>query len=77
MTDLERDILENIEKFIQEDKLSNEFLVSNLKLSVQYLNLMRISEYSDEISKSTQGIRKYETDKIINICGYQLIINNQ
>lgn len=75
MTKYEQDILNRIGNLIHEGKLSNDFLISNLKLSVEYLNLQRISEYAKENSKSTQGLRGNKN--IIEICGYQLIINNQ
>jgi len=66
MTKYEKDILNKIGQLVQDGKLSNDFLVSNLKLSVDFLNLQRISDYAKENGKSTQGLRG----------NYQLIINN-
>lgn len=74
MTDYEQKIYNRIGQLIQNGKLSNDFLVSNLKLSVDYLNLKRVSDYSKENDKSTQGLRGNKN--IIKICGYQLIIDN-
>ncbi len=74
MTDYEQKIYNRIGNLIHEGKLSTEFLVSNLKLSAEYLNLQRVSEYGKENDKSTQGLRGAKN--IIKICGYQLIYNN-
>jgi hypothetical protein len=74
MTKYEQDILNRIGSLIHEGKLSNDFLVSNLKLSVEYLNLQRISDYSKQNNISTQGLRGNKN--IIKICNYQLIIDN-
>ena len=41
MTEYEQNILNRIEELIHNHKLSNDFLVSNLKLSADYLNLQR------------------------------------
>ena len=77
MKDIEQEYLQKLEKKIIETGVSNEFLVSLLKLSEQYLNLKRISEHAKETSKSPQGIRKFQKDKIITVCNYQLIIYNE
>ena len=74
MTKYEQNIINKIGQLIQDGKLSNDFLVSNLKLSVDFLNLKRVSEYAKEEGKSTQGLRG--SKNIIKICGYQLIIDN-
>jgi hypothetical protein len=74
MTKYEQDILNRIGSLIHEGKVSNEFLVSNLKLSVEYLNLQRISDYAEQNNISTQGLRGNKN--IIKICNYQLIIDN-
>ena len=74
MTKYEKDILNKIGQLVQDGKLSNDFLVSNLKLSVDFLNLQRISDYAKENGKSTQGLRGNKN--IVKICNYQLIINN-
>jgi hypothetical protein len=74
MTKYEQDIINRIGELIHEGKVSNEFLVSNLKLSVEYLNLQRISDYSKQNNISTQGLRGNKN--IIKICNYQLIIDN-
>jgi len=76
MTEYEQNILDRISQLIHEGKLSNEFLVSNLKLSCDYLNLKRLSDYEKETGKSTQGLRKQHKDKIIKICDFQLFIDN-
>ena len=76
MTKYEQDILDRIEDLIRDKKLTNDFLVSNLQLSIDYLGLTRIEEYSKQIGKSNWGVRKYQSDKIIKVCNYQLIINN-
>lgn len=75
MNEYETKILNRIEQLIFEGKLSNEFLVSNLKLCSEYLNLQRISDASKNIGKTTQHLRK--SDQVIKIAGYQLFINNE
>lgn len=76
MNELEQLYLYRLENKIMSEGVSNEFLVSLLKLCEIYLQLTRVKKYSDEIKKTTQGIRKYQLDKIIKICNYQLVINN-
>ena len=77
MTKYEQNIINRIEELILEGKVSNDFLISNLKLSVSYLNLKRVSDYAKSEGKSTQGLRG--SKKIIKICDYQslLIMTNQ
>lgn len=74
MTEYENKVYNRIGQLIHDGKLSNDFLVSNLKLSAEYLNLQRISDYSKQNNISTQGLRGNKN--IIKICNYQLIINN-
>jgi len=76
MTEIEQEYLEKLEKRIYEKGISNDFLVSLLKLSENYLNLQRISHFAKENNKTTQGVRRFESNRIIKICKYQLIINN-
>lgn len=75
MTQKEQNIINRIEEIITKEGISNEFLVSLLKLSEQYLQLERVSETAKREDKTTQGIRKFRN--IVKICGYQLTINNQ
>jgi hypothetical protein len=77
MTDYENNILNKIEELINEGKLSNTFLVLNLKLSCDYLNLQRISDYSKDNNITTQGVLRNRKNKIIKICNYNLIYNNE
>jgi hypothetical protein len=76
MSELGQEYLQRLEKRVVEKGVSNEFLVSLLKLSETYLNLQRLSDYAKENNKTTQGLRRFKKDKIIKICDYQLIINN-
>ena len=75
MTQKEQNIINRIEEIITTDGVSNEFLVSLLKLSCEYLVLERVSETAKRENKTTQGIRKFRN--IVKICGYQLTINNE
>ena len=59
MTKYEKDILNKIGQLVQDGKLSNDFL-----------NLQRISDYAKENGKSTQGLRGNKN--IVKICNYQL-----
>ena len=72
MTGYEKNVKNRIGQLIHEGKLSNEFLVSCLKLCEDYLNLQRISDFAKENGVSTQGLRGNKN--IIKICNYQLII---
>lgn len=78
MTELEKMCLEKLEKRILEIGVSNEFLVSLLKLTELYLSLERINDFSKKYGITTQGIRKSNKHKknIIKICNYQVIIDN-
>jgi hypothetical protein len=74
MTDYENDILNKIAQLYIDGKVSDDFMVSNLKQSAEMLNLNRLSDVEKLTGKSTQGLRKYHKDKIVSICGYQLFI---
>lgn len=74
MTQKEQNIINRIEEIILTEGVSNEFLVSTLKLCAFYLQLERVSETAKKENKTTQGIRKFRN--IVKICGYQLTINN-
>ena len=77
MTDYEKDTLKKIESLIHEGKLTNDFLVANLQLSAEYLNLQRVETIAKETGKSNWWIRKSRAKDIIKICNHQLIINNE
>ena len=74
MTDKEIIIINRIEEIINVDGVSNDFLISMLKLCEQYLQLERVSKTAERENKTTQGIRKFRN--IVKICDYQLTINN-
>lgn len=74
MTPNEHNKITEIENFIFTNKITNEFLVSMLKLATDYLSLERVSDTAKRTGKTTQGIRKHR--EIIKICDYQLTINN-
>jgi hypothetical protein len=74
MTPKEHNIINRIEEIIHKEGVSNDFLVSILKLSELYLNLKRVSEMAEIKGQTTQWLRK--SDKVVTICGYQLIPNN-
>jgi hypothetical protein len=76
MTDYEKDTLSKIESLIHKGKLSNDFLIASLQLSVNYLNLQRVEIIAKETGKSNWWIRKSRKKDTIKICDYQLIINN-
>ena len=76
MTDYERKILTQIGTLYQEGKLTDEFMVSNMKQCEEYLNLKSISEYAKSIGKTSQGVRMYRKKNIIKICNFQMIIDN-
>ena len=76
MTKYEEDILNRIEELIHKGKLNNNFLVSNLKLSADYLNLQRIKDAAKENGITPQGFRKFHKSKIIKLCNYQFAYDN-
>ena len=76
MTDVEKSYLDRLENKIYSGDISNEFLVSLMKLSETYLGLIRIKDYAKEVGKTEQSIRRYHKNNIIKICNHQLIINN-
>lgn len=76
MNELEQLYLERLENKIMSEGVSNEFLVSLLKLSCSYLNLQRVSDYSKKNKITTQGLRKYHKSKIIKISNMQFVIDN-
>ena len=76
MNDYERKILTQIGTLYQEGKLTDEFMVSNLKQCEEYLNLKSISEYAKSIGKTPQGVRRYSNKNIIKICNFQMIKDN-
>lgn len=75
MTQKEQNIINRIEEIILTEGVSNDFLVSMLKLCEQYLQLERVSKTAERENKTTQGIRKFRT--IVKICDYQFTINNE
>ena len=77
LTEYEQNVLNRLCDLIKQGKLSNNFLVANLQQSVDYLGLTRINDYAKQIKKSNWGVRKFSKHKIIKICNYQLIINNE
>jgi hypothetical protein len=77
MTKYEQLILDRVIELIHKKKIGNDFLVANLQLSVDYLNLTRVSDYAKEIKTSNWGTRKQHKDKIVKVCGHQLIVNNE
>jgi hypothetical protein len=74
MTEGEQLMLNIIAEITHNHGVSNEFLVSLLKLCEDYLNLQRVSDFAKENGVSTQGLRGNKN--IIKICNYQLITDN-
>lgn len=77
MTEIEQQYIDRLERKIHTDGVTNDFLVSLLKLSETYLQLTRIKEYASQVNKSEQAIRRYDTNAIVKVCNYQLVINNE
>ena len=75
LTELEQKSLERFSELYYKGKLSNAYLVSILKLVViEFLQLKRVSKYSQQYKITTQGARKFRDT--IKICDYTLIIDN-
>ena len=77
MTEYEQSILNRIEQLIFEGKIGNDFLVANIQLCIDYLQLLSISDYAKEVNKSRQYIDKtIDRYKYMKILNTKYIINN-
>ena len=59
----------------ENDELTNESLVQLIELSVDYLNLMTISDYAKDYNMSYNGVKKHR--KIIIIANTKFVIDNE
>ena len=75
MTDYEKKALHRFDVAVMNNLIGNEAMVELIERSVIYLNLKRISDYAKEHGMSYQGVVKCR--KIIEICGYKHIIDNE
>ena len=64
MTEYEQNILNRIEQLYIEGMISNSFLVQNIKLSGDFLNLKTKSAYSASKGISYQGVKPTKTRMI-------------
>lgn len=74
MTDSEKAMLNNLEKRIVEIGVSNEFLIENIKLNIQYLGLKTIMQYKKLYHKTYRGVKNHR--KIVNLFGKNFVIDN-
>ena len=74
LSEKERLIKQRLEELFYSDEISNNGLVSIMKLCEELLALKRVSTYAKQNKISTQGARKFRNT--IKVCGYTLVIDN-
>lgn len=77
MTDFEQKVLDRIGELYTESKLSNDFLVKNIELSGNFLNLVTKSAYSRHFGISYQGVKPTKTRQIKDLFGVKFVIDNE
>ena len=73
MSETEQHKIENIEQFIFENNVSNEFYVSMLKLIEQYSGIKKVSQYAKDNYITPQGARKFR--EVIKFCDISFIFD--
>lgn len=76
MTEFEQNILNRIENLIIEGKLSNEFLVKNIKLNGEYLGLKTKSDYARHKNISYPGVKTTKSREVIELFNVPFVIEN-
>lgn len=66
---------ERLDKYLYENKMSNEELVQIIEVAGSYLNLKTISLYAKDNGLSYNGVKKCR--KIITIFGTKLVMDNE
>jgi len=77
MTEKEQNILKRIEELFINREVSNEFIVENIKLAGQYLNLQTVSDYAktNKISYPA-AMKNYNGRKNIELFNVKFVIDN-
>lgn len=65
---------ERLDKYLYENKISNEELVQIIEVVGTYLNLQTISGYARHKNMSYNGVKKCR--KTINLFGVKFVIDN-
>ena len=76
MTDFEQKVLNRIAELYASNKLSNDFLVKNIELSGNFLNLVTKSAYSRQFGISYQGVKPTKTRQIKDLFGVKFVVDN-
>ena len=76
MTDFEQKVLNRIAELYASNKLSNDFLVKNIELSGNFLNLVTKSAYSRQFGISYQGVKSTKTRQIKDLFGVKFVVDN-
>ena len=74
MTKKEQNIIDRLNEIIQNDGVSNAFLVQLIELAGTYLNLKTIPDYAQENKLSYNGAKKFRT--IQEIFNVKFVIDN-
>ena len=75
MNKLEETVLNKFGKFVQENSISNEFLVQIIELAGQYLNLQTINSYAKKNKMSYNGVKNFR--RIVKIFDCKFVIDNE
>jgi len=70
----EKDIITRIDKYLYENKITNDCLVQLIELCGGYLNLKTIPNYAKDNNLSYNGVKK--TRNIINLFNIKFVIDN-
>ena len=78
MTKREHDILNRIGELIQSGELSNDFVVQNIILSGNYLNLQTVSDYAKANKMQySAALKPYNGRKILTLFNTKFVIDNE
>jgi len=75
LSEKEQLVLNKFEKHIQENNVSNDFLVQFIELTGSYLNLQTIPDYAKSNNMTYNGVKKCRS--VIDIFGTKYVIDNE
>lgn len=75
MAEKEKDILNNLEKHIFENGMSDDGLVQLIELANRYLNLMPIQVYAKKYNMSYNGVKNHRN--VITVLNQKFVIDNE
>lgn len=75
LSEKEQLVLNKFEKYLHDNKVSNDFLVQFIELAGSYLNLQTISYYAKSNNMSYNGVKKCRL--VTEIFGTKYVIDNE